>query len=69
MAGEGSGTRSDYVVAGAVLGVIVTLLTLMGLVSAVDARYVTRKEYEQTIVSTNQRLQTIQDLALRQQHQ
>ncbi len=64
MAADVKGARTEYVIAGAVLGVITTLLTLMGLVSAVDARYVTRKEFEQTIVSTNQRLQTIQDLAL-----
>lgn len=56
--------RSDYIIAGAVIGVIGTLLALMGLVSAVDARYVTRKEYEATIVSTDKRLQTIQELAL-----
>lgn len=43
--------RSKELVAGAVVGVLATLLLLASLVDAGDSHYVTRKEYESTLVS------------------
>lgn len=57
--------KAATAVLGAVLGVLVTLGTLLALVSQVDAHYVTRREYEATQVSIENRLTTIQRIAER----
>ena len=46
-------------VAGAVVGVLGVLLTLFALVGQLDARYPTRREYESTLASINQKLSEI----------
>ncbi len=52
--------KAAAVVAAGVLGVLGTLATLLMLVSQVDAHYVTRREYEATLVSIHDQLTTIQ---------
>lgn len=51
--------RISLVVAGAVVGVLGVLLTLFALVGQLDARYPTRREYESTLASINQKLSEI----------
>ena len=53
------------VIAGAVLGVIVTLATLAALVSQIDGHYVTRREYEATLLSIKTQLEDIKRLTYR----
>jgi hypothetical protein len=51
-----SSEKASLVAAGAVAGVLGILLTLFLLVGQVDAHYVTRKEYEATLLSINTQL-------------
>jgi len=60
-----TGEKAATAVFGAILGVLVTLGTLLALVSQVDAHYVTRREYEATMGSIETRLSTIQRIAER----
>jgi len=51
--------RASLLIAGAVVGVLGVLLTLFALVSSVDAHYVTRKEYEATLLAIHSDLTEI----------
>ena len=57
---EGKGDATPLLIAGAMVGVIGALLAMMGLVNSVDAHYVTRREYEATMVSINQHLERLE---------
>jgi hypothetical protein len=46
-------------IAGAVIGVLGVLLTLLALVGQMDSRYPTRREYDATLASINLRLSDI----------
>jgi len=52
--------RATTVIAAAVLGVLGTLATLLVLMSQVESHYVTRREYEATLVSIQRQLTSIQ---------
>ncbi len=58
--------RASVAVFGAVIGVLATLVTLLALVSQVDAHYVTRREYEATLVSIQSQLTDIKSTVDRQ---
>lgn len=58
-ADESPGRRSDLVAA-AVIGVLSTLALLLGLMAAVDGRYVGRREYDATMHSIDGRLARIE---------
>lgn len=51
--------RTGAVVFGAILGVLVTLGTLLGVVNAIDARYVSQAEYRATLVRIDGQLADI----------
>ena len=56
--------RAAPVVAGAVLGVLSTLLVLATLLASLDGHYVTRREYEATLVGIRTELTYLRENAV-----
>lgn len=50
---------ASTLVAGAVVGVLVTLASLLAFAAAADGHFVTRREYQVTLVEINRRLDRI----------
>lgn len=59
-ASEGKRDSGPLLIAGAMFGVITTLAMLLALVQSVDARYVTRREFDATLSAINGRLERIE---------